>query len=57
MPPGGGGVPTASKQGAESEVALKRAGWLHTLCRNGGPHRFSAGGGIRGGPQVGRVAT
>ena len=47
---GGGG-------GAESEVAHKWAGWLHNPCRLGTPHRFRVGGRIRGGPQVGRVAT
>ena len=52
-----GGVPTASVRGAESEVARKWAGWLHDPCRLGGPHRFTAGGSIRGGPQVGKVAT
>ena len=46
-----------SKQGAESEVAHKWARWLHNPCRRRGPHRFSAGGRIRGGPQVGKVAT
>ena len=51
------GVPTASEPGAESEVAHKWAGWLHNPCHLGGPHRFRSGGRIRGGPQVGRVAT
>ena len=51
------GVPTASKQGAQSMVAHKWARWLHSPCRVGGPHRFKAGGGIRGGPQVRKVAT
>ena len=51
------GVPTASEQGAESEVAHKWARWLHNPCRLGGPHRFRAGGRIRGGPQMGQVAT
>ena len=26
-------------------------------CRLGGPHRFTAGGRIKSGPQVGKVAT
>ena len=51
------GVPTASERGAESELAHKRARWLHNPCNLGGPHRFTAGGIITGGPQVGKVAT
>ena len=51
------GVPTASERGAESEVAQKWARWLHKPCRLGDPHRFRAGGGIRCGPQVNKVAT
>ena len=51
------GVPTASKRGAKSEVAHKWARWLHNPCRLGSPHRFRAGGKIRIGPQVGKVAT
>ena len=51
------GVPTASERGAESEVAHKWARWLHHPCRLGGPHRFRAGGRIRSGPQLGKVAT
>ena len=31
--------------------------WLHNPCRLGDPHRFRAGGRIRKGPQVGKVAT
>ena len=38
-------------------VAHKWARWLHNPCRLGEPHRFGAGGRIRGGPQVGKVAT
>ena len=45
------GVPTASERGAASEVAHKWARWLHNPCRRGDPHRFRAGGSIRGGPQ------
>ena len=48
---------TTSERGAESEEAHKWARWLHNPCRLGGPHRFTAGGRIRGGPQVGKVAT
>ena len=51
------GVPTASERGAESEVAYKWARWLHNRCCLGGPNRFRAGGRIRSGPQVGKVAT
>ena len=49
--------PTLQSEGAESEVAHKWARWLHNPCRLGVPHRFGAGGKIRGGPQVGKVAT
>ena len=45
------------EQGAELEVAHKWARWLHNPCRLGGPHCFRAGGRIRGGPKVGKVAT
>ena len=55
--PAASGVPTASQRGAESEVAHKWAGWVHNPCCLGGPHRFTTGGRIRGGPQVGKVAT
>ena len=48
---------TASERGAASEVAHKWARWLHNPCRLGGPHCFRAGARIRGGPQVGKVAT
>ena len=51
------GFPTALERGAASEVAHKWATWLHNPCRLGGHHRFRAWGGIRGGPQVGNVAT
>ena len=55
--PAAQGVPTASERGAQSKVAHKWARWLHNLCRLGGPHRVTAGGKSRGGPQVGKVAT
>ena len=55
--PAASGIPTASERGAESDVAHKWARWLHNRCRPGGPHRFRAGGRIRSGPQVGKVAT
>ena len=51
------GIPTASERGAKSEVAHKWARWLHQPCHLGDPHRFKAGGRIRSGPQVGKVAT
>ena len=51
------GIPTASERGAKSEVAHKWAKWLPHPCRIGDPHRFGAGGKIRSGPQVGKVAT
>ena len=51
------GIPTASKRGAKSEVAHKWAKWLPHPCRIGDPHRFRAGGKMRSGPQVGKVAT
>ena len=55
--PAASGVPTFSEWGAESEVAHKWARWLHNPCRLGGPDRFRAGGRIRSGPKVGKVAT
>ena len=51
------GVPTASERGAKSEVAHLWAKWLRHPRRLGDPHRFRAGGEIRSGPQVGKVAT
>ena len=51
------GIPTATGRGGKSEVALKWAKWLCHHCRLGDPHRFRAGGGIRSGPQGGKVAT
>ena len=57
MTPAAWVVPTASERGAKSEVAHKWARWLHNPCHLGGPHRFRAGGKIRIGPQVGKVAT
>ena len=55
--PASSGLPSASERGAESEVAHKWARWLHNPCCLGDPHRFKAGGKIRSGPQVGKVAT
>ena len=51
------GIPTAAERGAKSEVAHKWAKWLRHPCRLGHPHRCRAGGKIRSGPQVGKVAT
>ena len=50
-------IPTASERWAKSEVAHQWAKWLPHPCRIGDPHRFRAGGKIRSGPQVGKVAT
>ena len=55
--PAASGIPTASKRGAKSEVAHKWARWLHHPRPLGDPHRFKAGGKIRSGLQVGKVAT
>ena len=57
LTPAVSGSPTASKRGAKSEVAHKWAKWLPQPCRMGDPHRCRAGGKIRSGPQVGKVAT
>ena len=57
LTPAVSGIPTASKRGAKSEVAHKWAKWLPHPCRIGDPRRFRAGGKIRSGPQVGKVAT
>ena len=51
------GIPTASERGAESEVAHLGRGGCLTPAHLWGPHRFTAGGRIRSGPQVGQVAT
>ena len=57
LTPAVSGIPTALERGAKSEVAHKWANWLPHPCRIGDPHRFRAGGKIRSGPQVGKVAT
>ena len=57
LTPAVSGSPTASKRGAKSEVAHKWANWLRHPCRIGEPHRCRAGGKIRSGPQVGKLAT
>ena len=51
------GIPTASERGAKSEVAHLWAKWLRHPCHLGDPHRCTAGGEIRSGPLVGKVAT
>ena len=51
------GIPTAAERGAKSEVAHLWAKWLCHPCRLGDPHRFRAGGKIRSGPLVGKMAT
>ena len=51
------GIPSASQRGGESEVAHLWARWLRNPCRFGDPLRFTAGGRIRSGPLVGKVAT
>ena len=55
MPPRGS--PPLQRGGAESEVAHVWARWLLNPCRLGDPLRFRAGGTIRSGPLVGKVAT
>ena len=57
LTPAVSGSPTASERGAKSEVAHLGANWLPHPCRIGEPHRFRAGGKIRSGPQVGKLAT
>ena len=51
------GIPTALERGAKLEVAHLWAKWLRHPCRLGDPHRCKAGGEIRSGPLVGKVAT
>ena len=51
------GIPTAAERGAKSQVAHKWAKWLRRPCRRWDPHRFRAGGKMRSGPLVGKVAT
>ena len=57
LTPAVSGIPTAAERGVKSEVAHKWAKWLPHPCRIGDPHRCRAGGKIRSGPQVGKVAT
>ena len=52
------GIPTAAKRaGGKSEVAHLWAKWLCHPCRLEDSHRCRAGGEMRSGPQVGKVAT
>ena len=51
------GIPSASERGAKSEVAHLWARWLRNPYRLGDPLGFRAGGKIRSGPLVGKVAT
>ena len=51
------GSPLLRSGGGKSEVAHLWAKWLRHPCRLGDPHRFRAGGKIRSGPLVGKVAT
>ena len=55
--PAASGIPSASKRGTKSEVAHLWARCLHHPCRFGDPLRLRAGGKIRSGPLVGKVAT
>ena len=57
LTPAVSGIATASERGAKSEVAHKWAKWVPHPCRIGDPHNCRAGGKIRSGPQVGKVAT
>ena len=58
LTPAVSGIPTASERGGKSEVAHKWAKWLRDPCHLGDPQGCRAGGGgIRSGPQVGKVAT
>ena len=50
------GIHTASERGGKSETAHLWAKWLRHPCRLGDPHRCRAGGKIKTGPQVGKVA-
>ena len=55
--PAASGIPSTSSRETKSEVAELWARWLHHPCRLGDPLRLRAGGKIRGGPMVGKVAT
>ena len=51
------GIPTASERGAKSEVAHLQAKWLCPPCHLRDPNSFTAGGQIRSGLLVGKMAT
>ena len=51
------GDPPLQSGGAKSAVAHEWANWLPHPCRIGDPHRYRAGGKIRSGPRVGKLAT
>ena len=51
------GIPAALERGGKSDVPHKRAKCLRHRCRLRNPHHFKAGGKIRSGPSVGKVAT
>ena len=55
--PSRGSPPLRSGGRGGSEVSHFWAKWLRHPCPLGDPHRFRAGGEIRGGPLVGSVAT
>ena len=55
--PAASGIPSASERGVKSEVAHTWERGLHHPCRLGDLHRFTAGGEIRSGPYMGKVAT
>ena len=50
-------IPSVSEREAKSEVAHLWAKMLRRPCHRGDLHRFRAGGKIRSGPLVGKVAT
>ena len=55
--PAASGILSASERGAKSEVAHLWGTWLRNPCRLGDSLHFRAGGKIRSGPLVGKVAT
>ena len=50
-------IPTAAERWVKSEVAHLWARWLHRPCLLGDLNRFRAGGKVRSGPPVSKVAT
>ena len=51
------GSPSLQSRGQNQKSAHEWARWLHHPCRLGDPHHFRAGGKIRSGPYMGKVAT